>query len=258
MTCLSVNRPLPIGGAISQCGTLPGMSEAFRRHLDRLIKAREITYADCSKQIGKNHAYIQQYIDRGKPRYLHTADLEALEEYLGQEPGAFEWGRRGFTSPANSQQIADKEKNQFRDRLALIPEVNVQPGMGNGAVVDPEFHQGAWGIMRDYLSAIVRLSSPANARIVEVNGDSMEPTLRSGDRVMVDTGNKQLVPGEIYAIRDDLTDTVMVKRLARATEGDPTDRRIRVISDNSERASHILPIEAIIIIGRVVWMARRM
>lgn len=258
MLSLSVNRPEPIGRAWGGYAKIGGMAPDFRKYLAGLIKDRGSNFKDCSEHIGRSHAYIQQYISKGKPQYLDRGDLESLEEFLGLEAGTLDWGRRGYRPPGNSRQIADKQKNRFSDALTVIPELSIQPEMGDGAIVDIEFQQGIWGFMRDYLSAIVRLSNPANGVIVEVDGDSMEPTLRSGDRVMVDTGNTKLVPGQVYAVRDELTNTVMVKRLARATEGDPNDRRIRVISDNSERATHILPIENIVIIGRVVWMARRL
>lgn len=233
------------------------MSDAFRLHLKRLLEDRGISYAQCSQAMGRNHAYMQQYLERGTPRFLKESDREVLEEMLALDPGTLDWGREGGADKISTK-IVDKENNRLDKTHALIPEISAQLAMGGGAVIDLEVQQGSWAIMRQYLTSTVRVTSPSNAVIIEVRGDSMEPTLRSGDRVMIDTGDTTFVPGQVYAIRDDLTETAMVKRLGRSTAGDPADHRIRVISDNSAEASYDLPLTAVVIIGRVVWMGRAM
>ena len=44
--------------------------------------------------------------------------------------------------------------------------------------------------------------SPARLLVLDTNGDSMAPTVVSGDRVVVDTGHKTPTPDGLYAIRD--------------------------------------------------------
>src|SRR3546814_2493284 len=41
-----------------------------RAALDRLLRDRRVDYAELSARIGRNPAYIQQYIKRGSPRRL--------------------------------------------------------------------------------------------------------------------------------------------------------------------------------------------
>ena len=48
--------------------------------------------------------------------------------------------------------------------------------------------------------------------VLDTTGDSMAPTIMSGDRVIVDTGHKTPTPDGLYAIRDTF-DGIVVKRL---------------------------------------------
>ena len=52
---------------------------------------------------------------------------------------------------------------------------------------------------------------PSAVRIIEILGDSMAPTLRSGDRVMVDESHRTPSPPGIYALHDGYG--VIVKRI---------------------------------------------
>src|SRR3546814_16619934 len=68
-----------------------------RTHLERLIRERGEDYAGLSRLIGRNAAYVQQYIKRGIPRRLAEEDrrllaryFEVPEEWLGGPPAALE------------------------------------------------------------------------------------------------------------------------------------------------------------------------
>ena len=58
-------------------------SQNARIALDRLIAERGENYADLSRLIGRNPAYIQQFIKRGTPRKLDEADRHVLARYFG-------------------------------------------------------------------------------------------------------------------------------------------------------------------------------
>ena len=57
--------------------------ENVRDTLDRLIRDRGEDYAALSRLIGRNPAYIQQFIHRGSPRRLAENDRKLLARYLG-------------------------------------------------------------------------------------------------------------------------------------------------------------------------------
>ena len=53
---------------------------------------------------------------------------------------------------------------------------------------------------------------PAQLLVLDTTGDSIAPTIFSGERVIVDTGHKTPTPDGLYAIRDALA-AIVVKRL---------------------------------------------
>lgn len=112
---------------------------------------------------------------------------------------------------------------------------------------------GVWRLPVSYLRRELR-ASPDKVNIIEVQGDSMDPTLQSGDRIMVDTAQRVPSPPGIFALWDGLA--VIVKRLEYISRSDPP--RVKIISDNLHHEAYTLTTGEINIIGRVVWYARKM
>src|SRR5689334_8199487 len=54
-----------------------------RAALARLIEERGEDYAGLSRLLGRNAAYIQQFIKRGSPRRLAESDRRILARYFG-------------------------------------------------------------------------------------------------------------------------------------------------------------------------------
>ena len=54
-----------------------------RAALDEVIRLRGEDYASLSRLLGRNPAYIQQFIHRGSPRRLAEEDRRRLAAYLG-------------------------------------------------------------------------------------------------------------------------------------------------------------------------------
>ena len=61
----------------------------IRRYLYGVIHARSLTLSEVSKAIGRNHAYLQQYLQRGSPRILPEEIRIKLGEYLGVDAQNF-------------------------------------------------------------------------------------------------------------------------------------------------------------------------
>ena len=54
-----------------------------RKTLDRLIRENGDDYSGLSKMLGRNAAYIQQFIKRGTPRKLDPEDRLRLASFYG-------------------------------------------------------------------------------------------------------------------------------------------------------------------------------
>jgi transcriptional regulator with XRE-family HTH domain len=85
--------------------------------------------------------------------------------------------------------------------------------------------------------------------VLNVNGDSMTPTLISGDRVIIDAGHKTPTPDGLYAIRDALAG-IVVKRLQLLRSVRPS--RVKIISDNPNHAAEEVPIDELEIVGKAI------
>ncbi len=83
---------------------------------------------------------------------------------------------------------------------------------------------------------------------IRAEGDSMEPTLRSGDEIFVDR-NKRSGEG-IHVVR--IGDALHVKQVQASAPG-----RIALISANDSYAPIDLARDEVEVIGRVVWKGGR-
>lgn len=97
-------------------------------------------------------------------------------------------------------------------------------------------------------------SRPENLCLIKVSGDSMEPTLRAGDVILIDRSAGRPDREGIYVLR--LEDALLVKRLQLVPGGN-----IKVTSDNSAfepwTINRSSPPADLTIVGRVIWSGRR-
>jgi phage repressor protein C with HTH and peptisase S24 domain len=94
----------------------------------------------------------------------------------------------------------------------------------------------------------------ANSRecdVLKIRGDSMNPTLSTGDKILVDRAKKDVLDGRLYILR--VEDTLYIKRLQKLPKG-----KIRAISDNKDyEPFDLIPKENDFeICGRVLWSSR--
>lgn len=212
-----------------------------RTALDRLLTERGVDYARISQVIGRNPAYIQQYIKRGSPRRLAEDDRARIAAYLGVPEAMLGGPVQRVAAPARARGPG----------MILVPKLAIGASAGAGASIDGEAVEGEVAFDPKWLRDLG--ADPRALSIIRVEGDSMAPTLDDGDDILVDGGDAaaRLRDG-IYVLRMD--DVLMVKRVARA----PGQGRISVISDNPHyRSWDDLPMASVQLVGRVVWTGRR-
>lgn len=89
---------------------------------------------------------------------------------------------------------------------------------------------------------------------INVSGHSMEPTIFNGAYVGVDTDEKQIISGEIYALRLQ-HEGIIIKRLFMEVD------RVTLRSDNPSYPLSSIPIEKLpedFIAGRVKWVIQKL
>ena len=215
------------------------MSEADpRAALQRLIEERREDYAGLSRLIGRNAAYIQQYVKRGTPRRLAEEDRRLLARYFGV-PEALLGG-------------AEEAPGAAADARVTVPQFDLGASAGPGALPEDEQARSHLAFDAKWLRRLA--GDPRQLSMIRVEGDSMLPTLSDGDEILVDRGDgaERLRDG-IYVLR--MEGALMVKRLAL----NPAARRLAVRSDNPAYPSwDDCDPAAVDIVGRVVWVGRRL
>ena len=221
--------------------------EDARTALDRIIRERGEDYTALSRLIGKNPAYIQQFIKRGTPRSLGERDRATLAEYLQIDEHLL--GAPTTRSPRATDSMAVASTAA----MVTVPRLDVGASAGAGGFAEGEGAQAHFAFDRGWIRQLG--ASPTQLALIRVQGDSMVPTLGDGDDIMVDAGDAidRLRDG-IYVLRRD--GMLLVKRLARQISGGAA--RVAIISDNDAYPSdHNVPIDDLDVVGRVVWVGRR-
>lgn len=138
------------------------------------------------------------------------------------------------------------EDSEFDD----VNRVNVRISAGDGHIEGYEEVIGSLKFSRQFLRSC---SIPnGKARVIDVHGHSMHPTIRDGAVLLVDISKSEPVDGQIFALARP-AEGAIVKRLVQ------TEKGWIAKSDNPDHES--FPInhgEPITIIGRAIWMGTKL
>lgn len=165
----------------------------------------------------------------------------AVIEAAGLDPQA----ALALAGGADQTPISHKENG-------LVPIYDIQVSAGNGFVPqDFEAIVGQLAFPPDYLRQIT--SAPIQQlAIVTVKGDSMSPTLREGDVVLIDTTKRNLGFDGLFVLRMD--EALHVKRVNRGSRAG----LVRILSDNRDAypatERELAEVDAV---GKVLWYGRK-
>ena len=209
-----------------------------REMLERLCAERGENFASLSRLIGRNEAYIQQFLRKGTPRQLKEQERRTLARY--------------FQIPESMLGGMPEDERAALGELVPVTRSPVRASAGPGAINGDEVTRPYLAFDPRWLKGLTA-SPAAMLSVIRVEGDSMAPTLCAGDDILVDRGDAadRLRDG-IYVLRVD--GTLLVKRLLIH----PVGRRVTIQSDNPAYAD--LPdcsLNEIDCVGRVVWSGRK-
>lgn len=215
------------------------MAEDPRLLLERLIRERGEDYAGLSRLIGRNPAYVQQFIKRGSPRRLAEEDRRVLARYFRIDeallgaPEPEEGARHGHPLP--------------------VRRLDVAASAGGGAEPGEERTLGQIAFDRAWLRRM-RIAGGERLSMIRVQGDSMAPTLSDGDEILIDSGDSaERLRDGIYVLRID--GALVVKRVSVS----PAGRRLSISSDNEAYPGWPdCDPQAVDVVGRAVWFGRRL
>ena len=217
-----------------------------RANLLSLSATRGVSLAALSAMIGRNASYLQQFVKKGSPRKLEEADRRKLARFFGVDESLLGGVVEGAAKEKSFAPAPFPTRRQ--GDWADVPRLDLDAAAGVGAL---NGNESPYGVLR-FSSGWLRQQGldPAHLSAINVSGDSMQPTLRDGDEILVDRSPRALRDG-IHVVR--VGEGLLVKRLDLARPG-----RIGLISDNPAYPPLDLAREEVEIIGRVVWKGGRL
>ena len=219
--------------------TLPGRLRARIRQLG-------MTAADVAALAEVNRSFIYDIIRArsGRP------NLERLERVAKVLKVDSDWLLYGVGHVEGRLPFADRPDDEF----IAIAHAAARPSMGGGAIVEDEGRPGRdYHFRRSWVRDKLR-AAPSMLRVLQVEGDSMLPTLEDGDTVLVDMNQRSPTPPGIFVLHDGMG--LVAKRLEHVPMSDPP--RLRIISDNARYTPYECTAEEINVIGRIRWFAREL
>lgn len=169
----------------------------------------------------------------------------------GSEPGLFKAARIAKATGVNLEWLATGVGSPSAARAGFVevPILDVRLAAGAASLADAAQQIGTMPFDLELMRSIGR-PSPDGLVVLTAEGDSMEPLIADGARVLADTNDTRLREG-IFAFR--IGDELRVKRLRRRGAD-----VIEVLSENPRYEPETLTGEALrhfAILGRVLWAA---
>ena len=222
------------------------MSVPMHERLRARIRQLGMNVAEVAREAGVNRSFVYDIL-RGRSQVPNLDKLTRIAQVVKVE---LEWLLSGKGRVEGDDPITEDYHNDF----VAIQYAAARPSMGGGAIVVDEERTGrdfhfrrAW--IRDRLKA-----APSMMRVMGVQGDSMTPTLKDGDVVLVDMNQRSPVPPGVFVLHDGMG--LVAKRLEYVPMSEPP--RVRIISDNQQYSPYECTAEEVNIVGRVRWYGREM
>ena len=229
-------------------------ADNIRIKIKSLLEERCISMASASIAIGKNSAYLQQYIVKGSPIRLPEEQRKRLSVILDvpeQELTDISVASHSLLSivdkidkPTNSiSELLSKINNNNEIIFIKMLDINNCCKNGEKSIADITF--GHWAMpLVDFRQ--ITMSAPENIKLIRVKGDSMNPTLKDGDWIMVDITHKAPDSDGLFLLH--LANGLAVKRVQCGL-----GQNITVISDNPIYAPIPATLEEVPIAGKIIY-----
>lgn len=227
-----------------QDGADPALAE-IGRQLRGLRTGAALTLEKTAQRMGWSKAHMSR-IESGQRR-ISKADHDRLVRILGARPGRA--GEAGMSLAGAASAPAQSPKPP--PGYVTIPRLNVQASAGAGSLINHEQVVEYLAFDEGFVRRVLQRPRE-NLLMIEARGDSMEPTIREGDLLIVDISTQERVEhSRLYVLL--VEDNLLVKRIQQQLDG-----ALLVISDNDRYAPERVArkdLESLRILGQVIWVA---
>lgn len=185
----------------------------------------------------------------------NVPNTDSLLRIAGAAGVSLDWltgltNERGGDGAPSSLGMVTQFGSSVPEGFVAVPALTIRPSAGNGTVPGPFDNEASE--MVAFREAWLRSLGfiPNRVHILWATGDSMVPTIRDGDMMLIDRTIDRVVNDGIYVVV--AAGTVRVKRVAIRQNGSVVLR-----SDNDRYPEELIPVDEVsqlIVEGRVRWV----
>ncbi len=189
----------------------------FGQRIKELRKKFDLTQQLLADEIGVNNKQTISDVEKGKQKSLNDDQIRIILDKYGVSKG---WLILGEGEMLESDQPKNESTPIINNQMIKAPIMSVKASAGSGREQHEVITTGELLIDRMLFKVLPNLK---NIRAIEVEGDSMYPTLKEGDYVVIEE-NTHFSGDGIYVLHYD--GVLLVKRLQADIDG------IEILSDN--------------------------
>lgn len=201
------------------------------------ISAKGWSVAKVAREAGVKYDVVRD-LKRRDGSSTSAENAERIASALGFPLGEIQEDLPSFSAPTS-----------HTSDTSTIPinGYDIEASAGPGALVHAEEYVSfTLAFPPEYLERLTR-SHPKNLAIIGIKGDSMSPTLKDDDLVMLDSSKTNLSYDGMFVLR--FGEALHVKRIARS----PSKGFITIISDNQYHPPQEWPADDVEVVGKVIW-----
>lgn len=224
------------------------MNKEIGRRIAGLLDAKnEGNQSDLARYVGVSPQAVQQWI-AGKT-VPKGKNLDALARFFNVAPGFILFG---IGTADSASVLRGATNNGTPGSPLVVPIMNAAASMGAGEML-PEHDAVVGGLTldRSWVRRNLSISAPENLAVISGFGNSMEPTYKDGDLLLVDRGVTTVNIDGVYVFEQGQNGERVgyIKTLQRRPDGS-----LRAISDNKTYDAWDIPKNSEFrVLGRIVW-----
>ena len=230
-----------------------GEVSAVSRRLKAIRQRAGISIRQVAEALGMEHgSSYQHYEDRFKKPFLPLdLILKLVPIFTPRGIEASELFALAGVDGSGHRPLEEPPRPELATPMLRIEELDVRASAGSGLTESAGQTIAEWQIPSEIVRGYT-MAPASELRIITVLGDSMEPTLLPGQRVLVDTGDRRPSPPGIFVVFDGLG--LVVKRVQLLPHTDPP--RVKITSDNQNYEPYERTLDEAYIQGRVIGQWR--
>ncbi|MBR1778128.1 MAG: hypothetical protein IJ752_06050 [Alphaproteobacteria bacterium] len=215
--------------------------------IKELLKKQGKTQRELAAYLGIEPEKVNLSLTSGK-REFQQNEIFPVADFLDLDREAFMLYVSGDTTEIPHKKEEKKQGSDSKKKDVIeIDVLNARACCGNGVEAFKEVVIGTYSMLPGDLKALTS-TNPTQLKIIKTIGESMLPTIKPDEFVLVDLSYKTPSSDGLYVLC--IGNDLMVKRI----QINPIDNSVEIISDNpAYRSSFAKNYTEVRVVGRVIY-----